>query len=281
VYKRQEQTGELGIAVQSKFLAVGAVVPWAKANVGAIATQSYANTAFGPEGMKLLEEGKTAEEALQILIEKDEDRSLRQVGIVDVKGNTATYTGDQCYGWAGGITGKGYAAQGNILVSKETVDAMANTFEQTKGNLAEKLLMALEAGGKAGGDSRGEQSAALYVVKENGGYGGYNDRYIDLRVDDHQKPIQELIRIYHLHKLYFFKAEPDNIIDIDIEIRKEMTSILHHLGYDIQSEQTASDEEFYKAFHAYIHRENFEERDQPQGKIDLEVLNYMRAQIKV
>ena len=194
------ETKEWGIAVQSKFLAVGSVVPWAQANVGAIATQSYANTRFGPEGLKLLAEGKSAQEVMDILIAGDEERHLRQVGIVDREGKAAAFTGDGCHAWAGGITGPYYAAQGNILVSEETVQAMAQTFEGTQGDLSHRLLEALDAGQSAGGDSRGQQSAALFVVQDQAGYRGYNDVKVDLRVDDHPQPITELKRLFELHK---------------------------------------------------------------------------------
>ena len=191
-------TKEWGIAVQSRFLAVGAVVPWAKAGVGAIATQSYANTSFGPMGLELLAQGKSAQEVMDILVEGDSDRDLRQVGIVDSQGNTSTFTGEKCHDWAGGVLGQNYAAQGNILVSAETVSAMAQTFERTEG-----LLEALDAGQASGGDSRGQQSAALLVVQEKAGYGGFNDVKVDLRVDEHEQPITELKRIYGVHQEIF------------------------------------------------------------------------------
>jgi uncharacterized Ntn-hydrolase superfamily protein len=194
------ETKEWGIAVQSKFLAVGSVVPWAAASVGAIATQSYANTRFGPDGLKLLAQGKSAQETLDILLAADSERHFRQVGVVDREGNAATFTGDKCHDWAGGMTGRNYAAQGNILVSEETVTAMAETFEGTQGELAYRLLKALDAGQGAGGDSRGRQSAALLVVQEQAGYGGHNDIKVDLRVDDHGEPITELKRIFGLHQ---------------------------------------------------------------------------------
>lgn len=194
------ETKEWGIAVQSKFLAVGSVVPWAQANAGAIATQSYANTRYGPEGLKLLAQGKSAQEVLDILVAGDAERHLRQVGIVDNQGNAVTFTGDKCHDWAGGTTGQNYAAQGNILVSEETVTAMAKTFENTEGELAYRLLEALNAGQQAGGDSRGRQSAALLVVQDQAGYRGYNDVKVDLRVDDHREPITELKRIFGLHQ---------------------------------------------------------------------------------
>lgn len=273
-------TKELGIAVQSKFLAVGAVVPWAKAKVGAIATQSWANTSYGPNGLAMLEEGKTAEEVLNALIANDPDRELRQVGIVDANGNAAAYTGNQCHNWAGHITGPYFAAQGNILVSKETVEAMADTFQSSKGDLAERLLAALAAGGRAGGDSRGEQSAALYIVKEQGGYGGFNDRYIDLRVDDHKTPIQELERIYQLHRLYFYKTKQEDVVQINEKLRNELSHSFFQLNYAEDAEALLqNDEVFYKALQTYIHTENFEERELEKGYIDQELVNFIRLQV--
>lgn len=267
------ETGELGIAVQSKFIGVGAVVPWAKAGVGAIATQSYANTSYGPEGIKYMEEGKDARDTLELLINDDPDKEMRQVGIVDAKGNAATFTGKECYDWAGGRTGKHYAAQGNILVSQNTVEAMGETFENTKGSLADRLLKSLEAGQKAGGDSRGKQSAALYVVKDKGGYGGYNDRFIDLRVDDHPEPIQELIRIYKLQQLYFGQTRTENVLEIKGAVKEELEKELVRLGY---LQKGAEQDELLKALTSFIHVENFEEREQEPGKIDREVLDFMK-----
>ena len=192
---RNPANGELGIAVQSKFFAVGSVVPWAKAGVGAIATQSWANTTYGPKGLELLESGLTAQQALDKLIAADSGRSKRQVGIVDAKGGVANYTGDECQEWAGAVTGENYTAQGNILAGEAVVKAMGKAFEEAEGELAERLMAALIAGQEKGGDRRGQQSAAILVVRENGGYGGFNDRYIDLRVDDHERPIEELHRL--------------------------------------------------------------------------------------
>jgi uncharacterized Ntn-hydrolase superfamily protein len=189
---------EWGVAVASKFLAVGSVVPWAQAEVGAVATQSYANVPFGPKGLDLMGKGKSAEEAVKELTDADDGRDQRQVGMVDAKGNAATYTGKKCNPWAGGKTGKHYAVQGNILTGPEVVDAMAKAFEEARGPLAWRLMDALAAGDKAGGDKRGKQSAAVYVVRPKAGYGGGNDRYIDFRVDDHQEPIPELARILAL-----------------------------------------------------------------------------------
>ncbi|PLT28755.1 DUF1028 domain-containing protein [Peribacillus deserti] len=265
---------EWGIAVQSKFLGVGAVVPWAKAGVGAVATQSYANTAYGPLALAAMENGISAEEALNDLISHDPDREMRQVGLIDAKGNPATYTGSQCYDWAGGITGPHFAAQGNILVDEKTVQAMADSFLNSEGPLAERLLHALHAGQEAGGDSRGQQSAAILVVKEQGGYGGYNDRFVDLRVEDHPEPITELIRIYNLHQLYFAPSKAENIMNIEGEIKTELTQHLKRLNYI--KEDAVNDEQLQKAFTAYLHTENFEGREQPEGKLDMEVLAFMR-----
>jgi uncharacterized Ntn-hydrolase superfamily protein len=194
------ETGALGIAVQSKFFAVGSVVPWAAAGVGAIATQSWANTTFGPNGLKFLKSGLSAEQTLERLIAADSGRATRQVGIVDAKGNVANYTGDECNAWAGAVSGKHYTAQGNILAGEEVVKAMDKAFEETEGELSDRLMAALFAGQAAGGDTRGQQSAALLVVQEGSGYGGFNDRYIDLRVDDAEKPIEELQRLLEIHK---------------------------------------------------------------------------------
>jgi uncharacterized Ntn-hydrolase superfamily protein len=203
-------TGDLGIAVQSKFFGVGSVVPWAEANVGAIATQSAANTAYGPDGLKLLESGKDAKETVRQLTEADSGRDNRQVGIVDAKGNAASFTGSKCNTWAGHIEGKHFCVQGNILAGEEVVKAMAAAYEEARkaegSELADWLMAALEAGQKAGGDKRGKQSAALLVVRDKAGYAGANDRYIDLRVEDHSEPIQELARLLEIHKKFYARA---------------------------------------------------------------------------
>lgn len=192
------KTGDLGVAVASKFLAVGSVVPYAKAGVGAIATQSFANTTFGPKGLELLRKGLTPSQVLKQLLASDKDRELRQVGIVDAKGRAAAFTGKKCLPWAGHIVGKGFAVQGNILAGEQVVKAMAKAFRETKGELAERLMAALEAGEQAGGDARGKQSAAILVVRKGAGYDGFDDRYIDLRVDDHPEPVKELRRILNI-----------------------------------------------------------------------------------
>jgi uncharacterized Ntn-hydrolase superfamily protein len=265
---------EWGIAVQSKFLGVGAVVPWAKANAGAVATQSYANTAYGPKALELMEQGKSAQETLELLLAEDPEKEMRQVGLIDSSGNPATFTGKECYDWAGGVTGTHFAAQGNILVDEETVQAMARVFTETNGSLADRLLAALDAGQEAGGDSRGKQSAALYIVKDKGGYGSFNDRYIDLRVDDHPDPIKELIRIDQLQQLYFAPSKTERIAAIEGEIKNELIHHLQRLSY--LSSESQSNAEIFKALTAYIHTENFEMREQSSGFIDLEVLEFMK-----
>lgn len=197
------ETQELGIAVQSKFIAVGAVVPWARAGVGAVATQSYANTTFGPRGLEKLEKGAAPEEVLAGLVEADKGRDRRQVGIVDARGRVATYTGKDCMAWAGGLKGENFCCQGNILAGEGVVQGMAKGFRETQGDLGDRLIAALQAGQAAGGDIRGMQSAALLIVREGWGYGRFNDRYRDLRVDDHPEPIRELQRVYELHRRIF------------------------------------------------------------------------------
>lgn len=209
-------TGDLGVAVQSKFFAVGAVVPWAKAEVGAVATQAFGNTSFGPRGLALLENGMTVDETLDELLSNDEDRERRQVGIVDAEGNSAAFTGEECFEWAGHRTGPNYAAQGNILVSEATVDALAETFEATADMmLVERLMRSLEAAQAAGGDSRGMQSAAIIVERKGAGYGGFDDRYCDLRVDDHEDPIAELRRLVDLWKEQALILEGYRLVDLE------------------------------------------------------------------
>lgn len=201
-------TGELGVAVQSKVPAVGAVVPFAQAGVGALATQALTNTRYGPEGLKLLRAGKTAQQTLEALVSADPRSGRRQLGIVDAQGRTAAFTGEGCHAWAGERRGAGFTCQGNLLAGQAVVDAMAEAFESSEGPLAERLLVALEAGQAAGGDRRGRQSAALLVVREGWGYGGQSDRFRDLRVDDHPTPIQELRRVYGVHRRTFRRPRP-------------------------------------------------------------------------
>jgi uncharacterized Ntn-hydrolase superfamily protein len=221
------------VAVQSKFLAVGSIVPWAEPNVGAIATQAYANPQYGPGGLALLREGLTAEGVVQRLTEADSGRDQRQLGIVDAAGTAATYTGGGCSEWASGRTGDGYAAQGNILVSGDTVAALAETFEATTGlPLAQRLLACLDAAQAAGGDRRGQQSAALLVVGQGEGYAGLSDTVVDLRVDDHHRPLEELRRLFGAHELLFGKTPRSEWIHVDDGLRKEMADRLAVLGFE-------------------------------------------------
>jgi len=268
------ETKELGVAVASKFLSVGAVVPFAKAGVGAIATQSWANLDYGKHGLELLENGLSPEEVVKELISNDDKFASRQVGIVDTKGQSATFTGDDCYDWAGGKASKNFAAQGNILVDQHTVEAMESTFLQTVGSLADRLLAALLAGDAAGGDSRGKQSAALLIVKENGSYGGYNDRYIDLRVDDHDEPVQELSRLLKLHKLYFEPTLPEDVVTIEGALADELKNLLYENGH-LQRELIEHDD-VLDAVQSYHLIENFDERVQQRGMIDQKVVEFMR-----
>jgi uncharacterized Ntn-hydrolase superfamily protein len=280
IVARDPEAGELGIAVQSKFLAVGAVVPWAQAGVGAIATQAWANTTYGPGGLDLLASGLSAKETIERLTGADDGRASRQVGIVAMHGVPATFTGGECLPWAGGHVGEHYTCQGNILVGEETVLSMARTFEQTSGHLCDRLMAALAAGQAAGGDSRGQQSAALLVVRERGGYSGFNDRFIDLRVDDHPQPIEELQRILQLHKLYLFPPEPQDILPIDNSLASELQELLTISGDYKGSVNGVYDTATRDAFRQFSGRENLEERWFEDARIDRVVLEFMRKKLQ-
>ena len=256
---------EWGVAVASKFLAVGSVVPWGEGDVGAVATQSYANVIYGPDGLAALRSGASADEAMQRLLERDADREQRQVGIVDSHGRGATFTGSECFDWAGGRTGDCFAAQGNILTGGDVVDALADTFGETDGSLAERLLAALTAADRAGGDSRGRQSASLIVRKRDAGYGGNNDILVDLRVDDHPDPVIELARLYEIHDLLFGRTPEDQLIPLE-QVQAELGSRLGSLGFDGELEP---------ALAAWAGGENLEERLAP-GTIDPVVLRILR-----
>jgi uncharacterized Ntn-hydrolase superfamily protein len=251
---------EWGVATQSKFLAVGAVVPWAKAKAGVIATQSYANTTFGPKGLRLLARGLSAQETLDRLLAVDKGRDQRQVGIVDREGNAATFTGSGCHVWAGGLIGKHFAVQGNILARAKVVEAIAARFEIAKGELADRLVAALLAGQRAGGDRRGQQSAAVLVVREQGGYAGFNDRYLDLRVDDDPHPIERLQEILKLHHLYFGKPAPESLVMIDKKIARELQRIAKQAGHYRGPVTGVYDEATRQAVEDLIGMENLEDR---------------------
>jgi uncharacterized Ntn-hydrolase superfamily protein len=254
--------GQWGVAVESKFLAVGSVVPWAEPGAGAVATQSYANPRYGPDGLALLRQGLSATEVVRRLTDADEDRDERQVGIVDGRGRAATFTGAGCHDWAGGRTGDGYAAQGNILVSGETVDALAETFEATGGPLAERLLASLAAAQAAGGDRRGQQSASLLVVERDGGYAGLSDTLVDLRVDDHERPVEELARLYGLHQALFGQTPAEEWLPVDEALRAELDERLGRLGFERLEDWAGV--------------ENLEERVDGEERIDPVVLAELR-----
>ena len=259
--------GQWGVATQSKFLAVGSVVPWAEPELGAIATQAYANPRYGPQGLALLREGLSAQEVVERLTSADEGRDHRQLGVVDREGRAASYTGSECMEWAGGQTGDGYAAQGNILVSAETVDAIANSFESSTGPLAERLLDCLDAAQAAGGDRRGQQSAALLIVERDGGYAGLSDTVVELRVEDHERPLEELRRLYGLHQAIFGKTPERLWLDVDDELATELRERLAKLGYE---------GELGDAFFRWAGNENLEERVDGVERIDPVVLAELR-----
>ena len=260
--------GQWGVAVQSKFLSVGSVVPWAEPHVGAIATQAYANPRYGPNGLALMRDGRSAQEAVDELTGADDGRDQRQLGIVDAQGNAATFTGKDCLEWAGGRTGAGYAAQGNILVSEATVDALAETFESSAGQpLAERLLDCLAAAQAAGGDRRGQQSASLLVVERDGGYAGLSDTLVDLRVEDHERPIEELRRIYALHQAIFGETPREEWVEVDDALAAELRERLAKLGFEGELED---------AFNRWAGNENLEERVDGVEALDPIVLEELR-----
>lgn len=272
IVARDTTTGDLGVAVQSKFLAVGAVVPWARAGVGAIATQAHANVAYGPDGLVMLETGLSAQEVLDKLTTADAGRDVRQAGVVDALGRAATFTGPGCTDWAGGFAGDGYCCQGNILTGPEVVDAMAEGYATAEGPFSSRLLAALEAGQAAGGDSRGQQSAAILVVRANGGYGGGSDRYIDLRVDDHPEPIAELRRLVSLHRVYF------DIDDAELQPLDDalLAVVAGHLARRGRLDSAdASRSEIEAALARWAGAENLEERMRDDGQIDTVVLEML------
>ncbi len=262
------EAGHWGVATQSKFLAVGSVVPWARPNVGAIATQAYANPRYGPEGLELLASGLGAAEVVEQLTAADDGRDHRQLGVVDREGGSATYTGTACMDWAGGLNGPGFAAQGNILVSRATVEALAETFTRSSGSLAERLIACLAAAQAAGGDRRGQQSAALLVVSHEGGYAGLSDSLVDLRVDDHEAPVEELTRLHRIHTALFGKTPDTQWLAVDDALAAELRERLERLGFDGDLD---------RAFREWSGRENLEERVDGIERIDPVVLEELRS----
>ena len=264
------KAGQWGVATQSKFLGVGSVVPWAEPQVGAIATQAWANPRYGPDGLALLREGLSADEVVERLTSADDGRDHRQLGVVDGKGGSATFSGAECMDWAGGRTGPCYAAQGNILVSAETVDAIAETFEATSGRpLAERLLDCMDAAQAAGGDRRGQQSSALLVVQRDGGYAGLSDSVVDLRVDEHERPLQELRRIYVMHQAIFGETPREKWLDVDDALGQELRERLGRLGYD---------GDLAESYFAWAGKENLEERVDGVDRVDPVVIEELRRQ---
>jgi uncharacterized Ntn-hydrolase superfamily protein len=272
------RTDDLGVAVASKFLACGAVVPWASAGAGAVATQSFSNTAFGPDGIALMRSGMAAQSVLEKFIAEDPERDGRQVGMVDARGGAAAYSGVACNSWAGHVIGQGFTCQGNLLVGKDTVDAMAAAFRASTGALVRRLFNSLAAGEKAGGDRRGRQAAALYVVRPGGGYLGKNDVLVDLRVDDHPDPIGELGRLLDLHQLYFGSSPPEEKVKIAGAVLVELKRMMRQTGHYKGEESASWDVETAGALNAFVTTENFEERvDLTARTIDVPVLAFLRT----
>ncbi len=281
IVARDPANGDLGAAVASKFLAVGSVVPWAQAGAGALATQALANIGFGPRGLALMAAGQSADAALAALLADDPDREQRQVGLVDAQGHAAAHTGAACFSWAGHTVGAGFAAQGNILAGPEVVQAIAHAFTNADGELAERLLAALAAGDAAGGDRRGRQSAALYVARAGGSYGGTLDRYIDLRADDHPTPVNELARLLKLHRFYLTPPREAELLPIDATLANELQTLLARAGFFHGPPTGEFDAATRAALEQYGGVENLEERLISPDKLDPQVLAYMREKLNV
>lgn len=270
-------TQESGVAVASKFLAVGSVVPWAKAKVGAVATQALANITYGPRGLGLLSSGKSAQETVDELVGSDDGAEHRQVGVVDAQGKAATYTGESCFEWAGGTTGDHFAIQGNILTGPEVVDETKAAYLSAEGAFADRLLSALLAGDRAGGDSRGRQSASILIVREAGGYLGMTDKTVDLRVDDHPDPIPELQRLRMLHRLYLEPPMPEDGLEIDNDLSAEIRQLLSSTKAFDGPAEGEYDEALENALRDWMGVENLEMRWLGGPKIDRTVLDFLRS----
>ncbi len=275
------KTKDIGVGVESRFISVGSVVPWAVAGVGAVATQSFANTSYGPKGLALLRRGLHPKDVIKRLLEKDRMASQRQVGVIDARGRAASFTGDECFSWAGHVVGRNYACQGNILAGEGVVKGMARAFESTEGDLPVRLLAALHGGQKAGGDKRGQQSAALLVVREEGGYGGLNDRWIDVRVDDHPAPIDELTRIFNLYDVTLLNREdPRDAIALDAPVVRELQQGLTRLGFYHGPAGGKYDAATKAAFEAWAGINNFENKLPKGGKIWGSIYRVFRAEVE-
>ncbi len=256
-------------------------MPWAEAEVGAVATQSAANTAYGPDGLELLKEGEDPKSVVEKLTEADEESEIRQVGIVEADGKSAAFTGDECIEYAGHNSEENFTCQGNILVSEYTITSMTQEFRKTKNNpLSERLVAALKAADEAGGDKRGKQSAALLVVKKEGGYGGFNDRKIDLRVDDNPKPIEKLEDLLSLHQLYFSQPSDEDLVELKEGVVKKIQHLMGELGYYSGPINGNYDEQTTEAFLEYCRTENFEEKLRDDGKLDYRIVEFMEEQVE-
>lgn len=268
-----------GVAVASKFLAVGSAVGWAKADVGAVATQAFAKIGFGPDGLALLSQGKSAQETLALLLKDDPKASERQVGIVDLHGGAAAHSGPDCFDWAGHVIGESFTCQGNILAGQHVVEAMAAAYRSSQGALEDRLYAALLAGDLAGGDRRGKQSAAILVVKPNGGIGGDTDRYLDLRVDDHADPVPEIAKLMAMHRLYFGETRPEDLLPIDDALARELQSLMKRLNTYQGEVSGVWDDASIQAFWLLVGSENLEGRWMPDttpNHLDKVALDYLR-----
>lgn len=278
IVARDPKTKDLGVAVESKFVAVGSVVPWAQSGVGAVATQSYANPAYAPKALALMRRGIAPKDVVKRLVEKDKDAAQRQVGLVDTRGRAASFTGKECFDWAGHVVGKGYAIQGNILAGEDVIKSMARAYESTDGDLPVRLLAALSAGQRAGGDRRGQQSAALLIVREDGGYGGFNDRWVDVRVDDHPAPIEELIRIFNIYDVTLLsRDDPKDVVELTRDVVREIQSGLARLGFYEGSASGKFDTKTKSAFKAWVDVNNYENKLRKDGKLWGSVYRAFRA----
>jgi uncharacterized Ntn-hydrolase superfamily protein len=271
------ETATWGVAVQSKFISVGSVVPFAEAGVGAIATQALANVAYGPEGLALLRQGLGAPEVVRRLTEADAGRDERQLGVVDANGGSASFTGAKCMEWAGHEVGNGFACQGNILFAREVVLAMARTYESTGGDILDRLLAALAAGQREGGDRRGMQSAALYAVRKGGGYGAGNDRWVDIRVDEHPSPIEELKRVFQIYDMTMLNREdPATLLVIEGDVARGLQHDLGVLGYYSGRLTGSWDAVSQAAFTRFLGEHNFENKVRDDGKVWPSIVNYLK-----
>src|SRR5580693_2274758 len=274
-------TGEWGVAVQSRFISVGAVVPWAASRVGAVATQALANVRYGPDGIEMLRRGLGADAVVEKLTRADPKREQRQLGIVDSKGRAAAFTGKECFDWAGHVVGEGYTCQGNILVSRAVVEGMARAYESTPGDIPERLLAALSAGQREGGDRRGMQSAALLVVREKGGYDEGSDRWVDVRVDDHPTPIEELRRIFRLYDMTLLAREdPATLVPLSGDVARGAQQSLQLLGYYTGRLTADWDAATAKSFDKFLSENNFENKARTDGTVWPSVLSYLEERAK-